>query len=120
MELRAVVPEDIEATVKKLQTGLAQAGFIFAENDRSYLLAQGEAGGVTRELCGSTFWARKQLSDPHPRSHSIELEGEIAVENESTAVRVELCELHGQRRHSLGGSHALESFVELFGRLLFE
>jgi hypothetical protein len=120
MELRAFVPGDVEGVVSKLRKGLEEAGFIFAETDRSYIVAEAESDGFTQRLCGSTFWGRKQLSDPYPRSHSIEVQGDITLVEDSVRIRVDLCEFHGQRKHSLGGSHALDAFVELLGRMLFE
>ncbi len=120
MELKAFVAGNVEGAMKRLREGLESAGFVFSETDRSYLLTRPDTGGINQHLCGSTFWARKQLSAPQPRSHAIEIEGAISTAEELVCVRVDLCEFHGQRKHSFGGSQALETFVESFSRMLFE
>lgn len=116
MRLRISVSGDVASTTATLREGLQKAGFIFVETDRSYRVTL-DAGRPAKLLTESIFWARKQLADPYPQTHSIEIEGEIALQGSGASIEAAFHEFHDRRKHALGGSHALETCMDEFCRI---
>jgi hypothetical protein len=113
MDVEIRVKGSIEEALAGLRGWLVQDGFAFMETDRSYLVDATRRPAV-RTHSASKYWARKQLSAPHPGSHALEVVGEVLLSEEMAVVRSRIVEYHGQREHTYGGSHALEDFVKTF------
>ena len=118
MKMEVVVQGEFADVLARLRKNMEQEGFAFVEKDRSFHVTESN-GGFQRIHCGSEFWARKQLTDPHPADYAIVIEGDVSQGEGATIVRAELEEFHGLREHGFGGSHALEPYIDKFCEMCF-
>lgn len=110
---------NIQQIVDRIRGALEREGFIFAENERTYAVHYPN-GRVEKTQTGSKSWARKQLADPYPLHFSIEIEGEAVQEGGNPVIRANFVEFQANRKHEYGGSHALDSHVDLFCEIFQE
>lgn len=103
----------IEKTVEKMRNKLEEKGFVFSENDKSYVV-HSKNGQINKTQTWSKFWARKQLQAPYSPLVSIEIEGEVVLEEGSSLIKADFIENHANRRHGAGGSRAIDEHVDLF------
>jgi hypothetical protein len=113
MKVEFFVSGDIKEVVDRIRDALEKEGFSFEEEDGSYSVHYSQ-GGYSKIQTRSKFWARKQLEDPYPKDYSIEIDGEVVLEQGHTIIRTDFVENHGNRPHRYGGTRAVERYVDGF------
>jgi len=113
MKVEFLTSGSTEKIVERMRSELEKKGFIFAENEKSYVVHYSN-GQVKKIQTWSKFWARKQLEDPYPSFFSIEIEGEVVLEGENAIVKADFIENHANRRHGAGGSRAIDEYIDLY------
>lgn len=106
-----------EEIVERIRNELEKRGFIFAENEKSYKVHYSNRQ-VKKTQTWSKFWARKQLEDPYPPFFSMEIDGEVVLEEKKAIIRADFIENHANRPHGAGGSRAIDEYVDLFCEIL--
>lgn len=105
-----------EEIVERMRNELEKTGFIFAENEKSYNVHYSNEQ-IEKTQTWSKFWARKQLDDPYPSHYSIEIEGEVILEEKNTIVKADFIENHANRPHGAGGSRAIDEYLDIFSEI---
>lgn len=118
MKVDFITSGDIEKTVATVRRAIEENGFVFSENDKSYVVRCTD-GQIQKTQTGSRFWARKQLQPPYSPLYSIEIEGEIVLDGAGVVIRADFIENHANRRHGAGGSRAIDEYVDYFGKSLY-
>ena len=113
MKVEFFVSGNLNEVVGRIRDALENEGFSFEEEDVSFTVHYTK-GQFSKIQTRSKFWARKQLEDPYPRDYSIEIDGEVVLEQGRTIIRTDFVENHGNRPHRYGGTHAVERYVEDF------
>ena len=103
----------IEKIVERMRGKLEEKGFVFSENEKSYVVHYSN-GQAHKTQTWSKFWARKQLEAPYSPLVSIEIEGEVILEGGNGVIKADFIENHANRRHGAGGSRAIDEYVDFF------
>ena len=107
----------IEKTVETMRSKLSEKGFVFSENEKAYCVHYKD-GQIDKRQTVSKFWARKQLTVPYSPLFSVEIEGEVVLEEGNSVVKADFIENHANRRHGAGGSRAIDEYVDLLCEIL--
>lgn len=113
MKAKLQLSVSVEAIVKKMRESLIKDGFIFAENDKSYVVQYTDKG-MKKIQSWSKFWSRKHLGDPYPIDYSLVIQGEIKQEEKASIIEVELVEYHANREHGYGGTDVIDQYFDKF------
>ena len=117
MKVEFITAGSTEQIVGRMRNELEKRGFTFAENEKSYKVHYSN-GRAEKIQTWSKFWARKQLEDPYPAHFSIEIDGEVVLEEGNTIIKADFIENHANRPHGAGGSRAIDEYVDLFCEIL--
>ena len=96
LHLSTTVGESLE----KFSALLVGEGFIFAEEDRTYVVRYRNKRSK-KILNQSQFWSRKNLGDELPPTYSLVVKGMIRQCNGGSLVEFELIEYHANHPHRL-------------------
>lgn len=113
MNAKLHVPMSVEQALEKIGSALTKDGFIFSEEDAAYVVEYSEKECVKTKNY-SRFWARRDLGDRYPAHYSLVMEGTLEEEEGGTVVSLEIVEYHHGRRHTYGGTRAIEEYFDRF------
>jgi len=106
------MPTNAEESLERLRTLLTGKGFLFAEEDKTYVIKYVD-DKITMILISSQFWSRKDLAEERPLGYSLVVQGGIKQDDEGSVIELELIEYHANRPHKLGGRHIDKYLNEL-------
>ncbi len=107
------VPLSVDEAVKKISESLIGNGFIFSEEDGTYVVRySGKKAEKTKNW--SRFWSRRSLGDKYPQHYSIVIQGTVREENRGSIIDLEIIEYHAGREHTYGGTMAITEYFEKF------
>jgi hypothetical protein len=107
------IPMPVEQALRKIESGLTSDRFIFTEEEAKYVVRYSD-GKASRTKTWSRFWSRKELGDEYPANYSMVIEGTLEEANGGTAIKLEISEYHHSRKHSYGGTRALDEYFDKF------
>ena len=107
-------PLSVEKAIERIKCELTEDGFIFSEEDVSHIVQYKNGNAQTAKVF-SRFWSRKDLNDKYPAYYAITIEGTIRKEEETSCViEIEMAEYHYCRKHSYGGTKAVDDYFHRF------